>query len=148
MMPWTMLVVVSLGACVAPDTTEIGPTIDVILVHPNGDATSMDADPHLTLGTKTSYSFEVDVHTVAGTGTCASEMFPAETVTVTIMPIGVSLMADAFYVRNILDERTFEQNVNSEVPATMMGSSLMLHAEAADGRGLHSNTIDVTIALR
>ncbi|MBL0217244.1 MAG: hypothetical protein IPQ07_25625 [Myxococcales bacterium] len=147
-----MFAVALVGACVAPDTTQVGPTIDVILVHTNGNATSMDADPHLTLGTKTSYSFEVDVHTVAGTeqsnGTPSDTMFPAETVSVTIMPIGVSLTKAEFYVRNILEERTFEQTVKTDVPASMLGSSLMLHAETADARGLQSNTIDFTFALR
>lgn len=59
----------------------------------------------------------------------------------------VTIPDSDFTTRIILDDRELARKDPFIVPGTSKGSTMTVHVEASDGRGLASNVVDFAIAL-
>jgi hypothetical protein len=136
------------------DATEIGPNIHVEISSRLNSTSDMDPDPHITLSsTATQYMLDFKITAEAGVERkSADETLPKTFVpthfSLTIEPIAIALTETDFTPHIVLDDRRYDGGPSVDIPAAMKGTSLTVHLEGEDSRGLHSNIVDFVLALR
>jgi hypothetical protein len=98
----------------------------------------------------TEYSIEVQVFTRSGGETTMSKSTSSAvtSVTTTFSVAGTELPSPSYMRGAVALDPTFTSAMPLVIPASSMGSALVVHGTALDGNGLESNVIDMTIDLK
>jgi len=145
---WMVVAGWLLTACPV-DRHEVGPIVHVQLTD-SSLVKDTDTNPTLDLNGRTSYKIDMEVDVTDGTDDNGTMMntFQSTAMMATATVPGVTIADSAFTPHDILDEIDYNRDAQLVIPASAMGSMLAIHAEAMDSRGLHSNVLDFTVALR
>jgi hypothetical protein len=143
-----MIAGVVLAGCPV-DRHEVGPVVHVQLTTFT-TVSDTDTNPMIALDGQTSYSIDMEVDVAAGTDDDGMTMntFLSASMTATATVPGVTIADSPFTPHDLFDETDYNRKDPLVIPASAMGRTLSIHAEAMDSRGLRSNVLDFTVALR
>ena len=135
--------------CTIPERDQAGPVIHIDLQSSFvdvGDTTSM---PEFSLNGDAQYSVMVTINTTAGNEMKqdSTSTFPVSNYTATFTVPSVTF-PDSPYTSDEFDDKTFTRTNPLVIPASSKGQSLKVHVDATDSRGLASNVLDFSVALK
>jgi len=148
---WFLLLGVSFLGCVTPAVTQTGPEIHLRIEGGFHIATDTDVDPHLT-NTSTTDPYTLDVRLDSTDGTemnkDGTSGFPVTSI-VDAFAVPGTTIADSTYDNNGASRNlAFTRHDQITIPLSSKGQVVTVHIDAMDARGLHSNAIDLSLALR
>ncbi len=138
-----------LTGCTVAETSSSGPQIHITISSTFGTASDSDSVPSLDLDTAGSSNIDVQIDASDGMTTGKTDTTsPAASVSVMIAVPGTAIPDSPYTANPSFGFTTFTRATPIVLPPSAAPGTMTVHVVAVDGLGLHSNVIDLSVALR